>query len=107
MFFVNAIKISASQPALVTYVVNGRQKVIFEIDTGASCKILPFTDYVKVTGDKQGKHIKPTRTHLKMHNHTSAVPVGKMMLSVERAGKKHYLRFFHHEIKGHANPRKR
>ena len=94
VFFINAIKTPASQPALVTCVVNGRHEVVFEIDTGTSCNILPFADYVKATGDKQGKQIKPTRTHLKMHNHTSAVPVGKVMLHVERAGKKQYLCFF-------------
>ena len=94
VFFVNAVKTSASQPALVTCTVNEQHKVVFEIDTGASCNILPFADYVKATGDKHGTHIKPTRTHLKMHDHTSAVPVGKVMLDVERGSKKHYLRFF-------------
>jgi len=34
--------------------------------------ILPFTDYVKATEDKQG-------TKIIMHNNTSAVPVGKVM----------------------------
>ena len=94
VFFVNAVKTSASQPALVTCIVNEQHKVVFEIDTGASCNILPFADYVKATEDKRGTHIKPTKTHLKMHNHTSAVPVGKVMLGVEWGSKKHYLCFF-------------
>ena len=71
VFFINAIKTSASQPALVTCTVNNSHKVVFEIDTGASCNILPFVDYIKATGDKQGTHINPTRTHLTMHNDTS------------------------------------
>ena len=74
--------------------VNNRHKVVFEIDTGASCNILPFVDYVKATGDKQGTHISPTITRLTMHNNTNAIPVGKVMLNVERGSKKHYLRFF-------------
>ena len=68
--------------------------MVFEIDTGASCNILPLADYIKATGDKHGMHINPTKTHLTMHNNTSAVQVGKVMLHVERGGKKHYLRFF-------------
>ena len=39
-------------------------------------------------------HINPTRTRLTMHNNTNAIPVGKVMLNVERGSKKHYLRFF-------------
>ena len=74
--------------------VNERHKVVFEIDTGASCNILPFSDYIRATGDKQGIQISPTRTTLTMHNNSKAVPMGKVMLYVERGGKSHYLCFF-------------
>ena len=53
VFFVNAVKTSASQPALITCTVNEQHKVVFEIGTGASCNILPFADYVKATGDPE------------------------------------------------------
>ena len=94
VFFINAVRSSVNQPAVVTCIVNDRHKVVFEIDTGASCNILPLTDYIRATKDKQGVHIKPTRTTLTMHNNSKAVPVGKVMLNVERGGKRHYLRFF-------------
>ena len=54
---------------------------------------------VKATGGKHGTHMKPTRAHLKMHNHSSAVPVGKVMLGVERGNKKHYLHIFIMKLK--------
>ena len=94
VFFVNAIKDSGNKPAVVTCTVNERHKVVFEIDTGASCNILPFSDYTRATGDKQGIQIRPTRTTLTMHNNSKAVPMGKVMLYVERGGNSHYLRFF-------------
>lgn len=94
IFFIHAIKSSANQPALVTCTVNDCHKVTFEIDTGASCNILPFTDYIKATGDKQGAQIIPSKTRLTMHNNTSAIPLGKAMLHVERGGNTHWLRFF-------------
>ena len=87
VFFVNTIKDSGNQPAVVTCTVNERHKVVFEIDTGASCNILPFSDYIRATGDKQCIQISPTRTTLTMHNNSKAVPMGKVMLYVERGGK--------------------
>ena len=47
------LKNTASQPALVTCTVNERHKVTFEIDTGASCNILPLADYIKTTRDRR------------------------------------------------------
>ena len=93
VFFVNAIKDSGNQPAVVSCTVNERHKVVFKIDTGASCNILPFSDYIRATGDKQGIQISPTRTTLTMHNNSKAVPMGKVMLYVERGGKSHYSHF--------------
>ena len=94
VFFIHTIKDPANQPALVTCTVNDRHKVTFEIDTGASCNILPLSEYIKATGDKQGTLITPTKARLTMHNNTSATPLGKVMLHVERGNNKHLLRFF-------------
>ena len=94
LFFIHTVRSQSNKPALATCTVNDRHKVTFEIDTGASCNILPFTDYVKATGDRQGIHIIPSRTRLTMHNNTSAIPLGKAMLEVERGGNTHLLRFF-------------
>ena len=74
--------------------MNECHKVTFEIDTGASCNILPFVDYVKAMGDKQGVKISPSKARLTMHNNTSATPLEKAMLHVERSGHTHLLCFF-------------
>ena len=42
----------------VTCTVNRQHQVTFEIDTGASCNVLPFCEYVKATGDKDGHKLK-------------------------------------------------
>ena len=81
-FFVNVVKDPSNQLALVTCIVNERHKVVFEIDTGASCNILPFSDYIRATGDRQGIHISSTKATLTMHNNSKAVPMGKVMLYV-------------------------
>ena len=52
VFFVNMVRSSANQPAVVICTVNEHHKVVFEIDTGASCNIPPLADYIKATGDK-------------------------------------------------------
>jgi len=43
--------------ALVTCAVNQKHEVVFEINTGASCNVLPFSDYVMATGDTLGWQI--------------------------------------------------
>ena len=101
VFFVNAIKDPGNQPVVVTCTVNECRKVVFEIDTGASYNILPFSDYINSMGDKQGIQISPTRTTLTMHNNSKAVPMGKVMLYVERGGKSHYLHFFVMNLRSH------
>ena len=93
-FFIHSVRSSTCQPALVTCTVNDSHKVTFEIDTGASCNILPLSDYIKATGDKKGTLISPTKTRLTMHNNSKATPMGKVMLPVERSGQTHRLRFF-------------
>ena len=53
-YAISTVKRSSSTQALVTFQVNHQHDVTFEIDTGACCNILPFTEYVKATGDKNG-----------------------------------------------------
>ena len=93
-YAISTVKRSGSTQALVTFRVNNKHDVTFEIDTGASCNILPFSEYVKATGDKSGSDIKQGKTRLTMHNNTSEHPLGKVMLYVSRNGLKHHLRFF-------------
>ena len=76
-YAISTVKSSASTQALVTFRVNNQHNVTFEIDTGASCNILPFSEYVKATGDESGLDIKQGKTRLTMHNNTSEHPLVK------------------------------
>ena len=89
---ISTVKKSKSDLVLVTCTINRQHQVTFEIDTGASCNVLP--DYVKATGDKDGHNLKKTTTHLMMHNNFSEYPMGRVMLCVQRNGITHYLRFY-------------
>ena len=91
--FMQSKPLLASQN-LVTCTVNDSHKVTFETDTGASCNVLPLSDYIKATGDTKGTLISPTKTCLTMHNNSKATPIGKVMLRVEQSGQTHRLRFF-------------
>ena len=57
-----------SDQVLITCLVNKQHEVTFEIDTGASCNVLPFSDYVRATGDKKGQQLKKTTTRLTVYN---------------------------------------
>ena len=93
-YSISTVKGSSATQAMATCRVNDQHDVAFEIDTGASCNILPLSECVKATGDKSGLDIKQTNTRLTMHNNTSECPLGRVMLSVSRNGRKHRLRFF-------------
>jgi len=103
LFFIQAIRSPASQPALVTCTVNNSHKVTLKIDTGSSCNILPLSDYIKA---KKFALISPTKTCLTMRNNSKATPLGKVMFQVEQSGQSHHLSFFCDEILCDANPRK-
>ena len=93
-YAMSTVKRPSSTQALVTFRVNNQHNVTFEIDAGASCNILPLSEYVKATGDQKDSDIKQVKTCLTMHNNTSEHPLGKVMLYVSRNGLKHHLRFF-------------
>ena len=68
---------------VATCIVKQNHKVVFELDTGASCNILLLAEYVKATGDMLGQHFQESRICLTMHNNTCERPIGKVMLLVE------------------------
>lgn len=80
----HAISTVKSDQVLVTCTINKHHQVTFEIDTGASCNVLPFSDYVKSTGDKQGLKLKKTTTRLTMHNNSSEYPLGSHVTSEKK-----------------------
>ena len=86
MFFISSVKMTSSHPVVATCIVNQKHQVVFELDTGASCNILPFVDYVKAT---RGKNIQETKVHLMMHNNSSESLIGKVMLLVRHSDHSH------------------
>jgi len=81
-------------PVVATCTVNQKHQVVFELDIGVSCNILPLEDYMKETGDKLGQHIQKTATRFTMHNNTSERPAGKVLLFVGRSDHNHQLCFY-------------
>ena len=57
-YAISTVKGSSATQAIATFRVNNQHDVAFEIDTGASCNILPLSEYVKATGDKNGLDIE-------------------------------------------------
>ena len=102
--FISSVKMTATHPVLATCTVNQKHQVAFELDTGASCNMLPYEDYVKATGDKLGHSIRKTKTHLTMHNNTSERPVGKVILTVRRSSHSHQLYILQSRVIGKGCP---
>ena len=73
--------------------LNNNAEVQLPIDTGASCNILPKSDYIWATGDKQCKSLEQSYTRLIMHNKTVVWPLGQIRLLTERKGRKYGVLF--------------
>lgn len=70
--------------AYVTASLNNNAKVQLQIDTSASCNILPKSTYIQAAGDKQCKTFEQLCTRLIMHNKTVVWPLGQIRLLTER-----------------------
>ena len=75
--------------AYVTACLNNNAQVQLQIDTGASCNILPKSAYIRATGDKQCTNLEQSFTRLIMHNKTVVWPLGQIRLLTERKGRKY------------------
>lgn len=71
----NQIHTTIPSKAFATFkVLEKPVDIQFQIDTGASCNVIPFTDYIRATGDKSGQKLSRTNTILVMHNSTQVRP---------------------------------
>ena len=86
----------------MTVRLNNSAEVQLQIDTGASCNILPKSDYIRATGDKQCKNLEQSYTRLIMHNKTVVWPLGQIRLLTERKGRKYGVLF--HIVKQDLTP---
>ena len=92
-----------STSAYVTVRHNNDAEVQLQIDTGASCNILPKSDYIRATGDKQCKKLEQSYTRLIMHNKTVVWPLGQIRLLTKWKGRKYAVLF--HFVKQDLTPR--
>ena len=67
-------------------VLHTKEEIQFQIETGASCNVLSFQDYVRATGDLHGEELSQTRTVLVMHNKTQVSPKGSTWITLQRNG---------------------
>ena len=54
--------------AFVTFKVNKNKDIAFQIDTGATCNVMPLKVYEQITGDYKGQQLNAMKSVLVMHN---------------------------------------
>ena len=62
--------------AEVTFRINGKKDLAFQIDTGAACNVISAQDYVLAIADRKFKEVAPTNVILVMHNKNSSTCKG-------------------------------
>ena len=92
----------SSKSAYVTVLLNNEAEVQLQIDTGASCNILPQSDYIRATGDNQCKNLERSYTRLIMHNKSVVWPLGQIRLLTERKGRRYGV--LYHIVKHNLTP---
>ena len=85
--YINSLaKSKPEQQALVTFKANQEKDVAFQIDTGATCNVLPFDEYQHVTGDFDRQNLQATNNVLIMHNKSRVFPRGSTKVQLDRGG---------------------
>ena len=67
--------------------------MVFQIDTGTTCNILPFNVHAELTGDTAGANLEHSSARLVMHNQSVERARGMAHLKLERKGHTHKLVF--------------
>lgn len=69
------------------------KKLTFQIDTGASCNVISYSDYKKVTGDQHGQKLAPNKIRLVSYGGKSWNSVGTCKLRILSDRIEYILRF--------------
>ena len=77
----------------MTVKVNQTKDVSFQIDTGATCNVMPFSMYKHVTRDFEGRQLESTKSVLMMHNKSRVFPRGTVSLQLDRNGHGYKVKF--------------
>ena len=61
----------------------GKERVNFQLDSGATVNVLPDSEYRRVTGDCNLQHLDRAESRLLMYNKTEVMPTGQRILTVK------------------------
>ena len=89
LFNVNTPKCKKKTQSVL--VVKSKKIIQFHIDTGASCDVLSWKDYVRVTSDHKGADLIPNQIELIAYGGNKWKSVGTCEMEVELKGKRHIL----------------
>jgi hypothetical protein len=76
-----------------TMKVNDKVNVKFQLDCGATCKLIPLKDYARAMGNPEDVYLHKSNATLTMYNGTIMRPIGKCKLKCTRGGSQHTLEF--------------
>ena len=92
--YINSLaKSKPQQQAFVTFRVNKKKYIAFQIDTGATCNVLPYDEYQQVTKDFGGQNLQTTNNVLIMHNKSRVFSRGSTTVQLDRGGHGYRVQF--------------
>ena len=86
LYISSSVKNSPKHQAFVTFKVNQNKDVAFQIDTGATCNVMPSKVYEEITRDNEGRNLQATNSFLAMHNNSRVFPRGSTSMQLDRGG---------------------
>lgn len=92
---------SHSKKTKTVKVLSTGRQVTFQIDTGATCNVLSFDDYVKATDDKQGRNLKKRKVKIVTYGGATWNSTGVCDIEVLVNGKQHTLNCIVVQLKAH------
>jgi hypothetical protein len=93
LYISSSVKNSPKHQAFVTFKVNQNKDVAFQIDTGATCNVMPLKVYEEITRDNEGRKLQATKSVLVMHNKSRVFPRGSTSMQLDRGGHGYRVRF--------------
>jgi hypothetical protein len=93
LYISSSVKNSPKHQAFVTFKVNQNKDVAFQIDTGATCNVMPLKVYEEITRDNEGRKLQATKSVLVMHNKSRIFPRGSTSMQLDRGGHGYRVRF--------------
>ena len=84
LYINSLVKSKPQQQAFVTFKVNKKKDIAFQIDTGSTCNVLPYDEYQQVTKDFDRQNLQTTNNVLIMHNKSRVFPRGSTTVQLDK-----------------------